>query len=147
MLRTMYSYSSSQLQTLKTSNALYVWFIMIHLFMPWNTAQKKFSYPRVSKFLQIIWFTLPTLTFQYFSSGWKGVLLIPAPCQTWLHLEWQSQWHSERIFCPLSPSHILWKTAHTDYSIESIQFLFRFYIYTHFRFVATEWSPLCSMEW
>lgn len=45
MLRTMYSYSSSQLQTLKTSNALYVWFIMIHLFMPWNTARKKVLVP------------------------------------------------------------------------------------------------------
>lgn len=61
-----------------------------------------------------------------------SVLLIPAPCQTWLHLEWQSWQYSKRIFCPLSPRHILWQTTHIDFGVESIQFLFRFYIYTRF---------------
>lgn len=56
----------------------------------------------------------------------RSVLLIPAPCQTWLHLEWQSCRYSKWIFCPLSPSHILWKTTSIDFRVECIQFLFRF---------------------
>lgn len=109
-------------------------------------ALKKFTCLGVSKFLRIMQFALPTLTFHYFSSGWKSVLLIPAPCQTWLHLEWQSRQYSKRIFCPLLPSHILQQNhPHRlqggEHSVP-IQVL-----YQHTFSISNQRVALCSREW